>query len=63
VVNESGKEQYLMPFFFSLDYNAMLAVLPGCRKKGEEYKEVNAGDYFHQRLLAARYQHPAAKLE
>jgi hypothetical protein len=52
-----------MPLFFSPDSEATLAVLPMCQKEGEEYEEVNAGEYFHQRLLAARYQHPAAKLE
>ncbi len=57
----SGKERYSMPFFFSPDTEATLAVLPSCRKEGEEYEEVNAGEYFRQRLLAARYQHPAAR--
>lgn len=50
-----------MPFFFSPDADATLAVLPNCKKDGEEYEEVNAGEYFRQRLLAARYQHPSAK--
>lgn len=63
VVNKSGKERYSMPFFFSPDRDATLSVLPTCRKEGEQYEEVNAGEYFRQRLLAARYQHPAAKLE
>ena len=50
-----------MPFFYKPDREATLAVLPTCREEGQEYEEVNAGEYFRQRLLAARYQHPAAK--
>jgi hypothetical protein len=50
-------------FFFSPDRQATLAVLPTCGKEGEVYEEVNVGEYFHQRLLATRYRHPAAKLE
>lgn len=61
VVNKSGEERYSMPFFFSPDKESTLAVLPNCRKEGEEYEELNAGEYFRQRLLAARYQHPAAR--
>ncbi len=61
VVNKSGEERYSMPFFFSPDAEATLAVLPNCRKENEQYEELNAGEYFRQRLLAARYQHPAAR--
>lgn len=63
VLNKSGKERYSIPFFFSPNREATLSTLPTCRdtNKGEEYEEVNAGEYFRERLIAARYQHPAAK--
>lgn len=50
-----------MPFFYIPDREATLALLPNCREEGQEYEELNAGQYLRERLLAARYQHPAAK--
>lgn len=61
VLNKTGEDRYSVPFFFSPNKEATLATVPTCRGKGQEYEEVNAGQYFRERLIAARYQHPAAK--
>ncbi|KAL3426332.1 2OG-Fe(II)oxygenase superfamily protein [Phlyctema vagabunda] len=57
VLNKSGAERYSMPFFVSPNEDAVVSVLPTCRRDGETYEEIMVGDYFHKRLMAARYQH------
>lgn len=61
VVNKSGKERYSMPYFFSPNKEATLATVPTCIEGDNKYEAVNAGEYLRERLIAARYQHPAAK--
>jgi isopenicillin N synthase-like dioxygenase len=58
VLNKSGEERYSIPFFFSPNKEATLDVVPTCNK-GKERKGVNAGEYFLERLRAARWKHPS----
>lgn len=61
VLNRSGAERYSMPFFFSPNKEATLSTLPTCKDENEEYETVNAGEYYLERLRAARWQHPSNK--
>lgn len=59
VINLSGKERYSVPFFFALDPDASLAVLPTCISPDRPamYEPILAGVYLHERL-AATYPKP-----
>ncbi|KAF2117090.1 hypothetical protein BDV96DRAFT_598030 [Lophiotrema nucula] len=59
VLNRSGEERYSMPFFFSPNREATLDTVPTCMGKGQQSESVVAGDYFMERLRAARWQHPS----
>lgn len=59
VLNRSGEERYSMPFFFSPNKEATLSTLPGCENEDGKFEEVNAGEYYMERLRAARWQHPS----
>jgi len=54
VVNRTGDERYSVPFFFSVNYEEKVTVLPTCVKPGEEpkYGEIAAGEYVLERLRA-----------
>ncbi|RFU28055.1 hypothetical protein B7463_g8280, partial [Scytalidium lignicola] len=60
VLNKSGEERYSMPFFVSPNEDATISVLPTCRTEDKTYEDIQVGEYFRQRLMAARYQHPSA---
>ncbi|GAA5846888.1 hypothetical protein JCM3766R1_000829 [Sporobolomyces carnicolor] len=51
-INRSGQSRQSMPFFFGLDYDAPLKILPNCISKTRPalYDEVLAGEYVEKRL-------------
>lgn len=59
VLNLSGERRYSMPFFFAPNPEATVDVVPSCRVDGEESKSIVAGEYFMERLKAARWRHPS----
>lgn len=59
VLNLSGAERFSMPFFFAPNPEATVDVVPSCRVEGESNKGIVAGEYFMERLRAARWRHPS----
>ncbi|KAF9691108.1 hypothetical protein EKO04_010783 [Ascochyta lentis] len=54
VVNRSTEARYSVPFFFSVNYDALVETLPTCLSEGEEsrWKPIRAGEYILERLNA-----------
>ncbi|EMD92460.1 hypothetical protein COCHEDRAFT_1174457 [Bipolaris maydis C5] len=55
VVNRSREERYSVPFFFSVNYDAVVETLPGCLDEAEgeaRWRPVRAGEYILERLNA-----------
>ena len=52
VVNRSTEARYSVPFFFSVNYDAIIETLPTCVKEGEKskWKPIRAGEYILERL-------------
>ncbi|GAA6037832.1 hypothetical protein JCM8097_005061 [Rhodosporidiobolus ruineniae] len=51
-INRAGEDRMSMPFFFGLDYDAMVEVLPSCvtESRPAQYEPIKAGKYVEQRL-------------
>ncbi|KAI8933307.1 hypothetical protein NX059_009932 [Plenodomus lindquistii] len=53
VVNRSTEGRYSVPFFFSVNYDALVETLPGCLGEGEKgWRPIRAGEYILERLNA-----------
>ena len=60
VVNKTGEERYSIPYFFSPSKDVMIETVPTCLKEGEDgMVPVRAGKWNWERLMRARYKHPA----
>ena len=57
VRNIGGEERYSMPFFFSPNEDARVAVLEHLRQDGQRYDEFGVGEYFQKRLDIDRTTH------
>ncbi|KAK8197484.1 Clavaminate synthase-like protein [Phyllosticta capitalensis] len=62
VRNCVGSERHSLAYFFSPSSDSIIKTVPSCVVEGEEdkYEEIRAGDWQLQRLLRARYKHPAS---
>ncbi|GAA6005508.1 isopenicillin N synthase family dioxygenase [Rhodotorula paludigena] len=51
-INRTGQDRMSLPFFFGLDYDALVEVLPTCvtAERPPAYEPIKAGDYVQQRL-------------
>lgn len=56
VLNITGEERYSIPFFFGVNYDAMVEPLSTCIPQGSKttYEPVLAGDYVYRRLAKSR---------
>ncbi|KAI1341453.1 2og-Fe oxygenase family protein [Xylariaceae sp. FL0016] len=62
VRNRTGRERYSLPFFLTMDPDAEVEVLDGCKTPGEtpKYEKMNVGDLYIRRVLPARKKHPTS---
>lgn len=63
VLNVTGHERFSVPFFFGVNYDAMIEPLETCIKEGQTaaYEPVQAGDYVWRRLAKSRLNEEEAK--
>ncbi|PSB29411.1 isopenicillin N synthase family dioxygenase [Stenomitos frigidus] len=61
VINRSGKERYSMPFFFDLNYHALVECLPTCQgaTNPPKYPPITAGEHIME-MYRKTYQVTAA---
>ena len=62
VINRTGEERYSLAYFFAPTHDVMIETVPTCwgPDRPKKYADVNAGDWQRERLLRARYKHPAS---
>ncbi|GAA5822103.1 hypothetical protein JCM11251_004858 [Rhodosporidiobolus azoricus] len=62
VINREGKDRMSLPFFFGLDYDAMVEVLPSCitPERPAQYEPIKAGEYVEKRLAETYVKAPVA---
>ncbi|BGP15049.1 hypothetical protein JCM10213_002806 [Rhodosporidiobolus nylandii] len=63
-INRAGEDRMSMPFFFGLDYDAMVEVLPSCisAERPAMFEPIKAGEYVEKRL-AETYVKPPVEAE
>ncbi|RDW63293.1 hypothetical protein BP6252_10838 [Coleophoma cylindrospora] len=61
VVNKTGEERYSIPFFFMGSPDFMIQTVPSCitPERPARYEPINTAEWIRERLLRARYKHPA----
>ncbi|KAE8443405.1 hypothetical protein EG329_001886 [Mollisiaceae sp. DMI_Dod_QoI] len=59
VKNISGRERHAMPFFFSLNMDAPVKVLPSCQSESNpaKYEPITVAEYYRQRHEKQRRKH------
>jgi isopenicillin N synthase-like dioxygenase len=62
VINKTGQERYSLAYFFTPSHDVTIETVPTCygENRPKRYEDVNAGDWQRERLLRARYKHPAS---
>lgn len=62
-INRTGQDRMSMPFFFGLDYDAMLETLPSCitADRPAKYEPITAGAYVEKRMKET-YVRPAEEV-
>ncbi|GAA5955481.1 hypothetical protein JCM8115_006767 [Rhodotorula mucilaginosa] len=62
-INRTGQDRMSMPFFFGLDYDAMLETLPSCitEDRPAKYEPITAGAYVEKRMKET-YVRPAEEV-
>ncbi|BGP54810.1 hypothetical protein JCM8202_003318 [Rhodotorula sphaerocarpa] len=59
-INRAGQDRMSIPFFFGLDYDAMLETLPSCvgPDRPAQYEPITAGEYVEKRMKETYVQAP-----
>ncbi|POY74126.1 hypothetical protein BMF94_2938 [Rhodotorula taiwanensis] len=62
-INRTGQDRMSIPFFFGLDYDAMLETLPSCvsADRPAMYEPITAGEYVEKRMKETYVKAPKAE--